>query len=399
MLPNPLSILHVVASPYAGDWAFYPLKLLKERGHRVTLICPSNGPLPQRTRHEGIAVHLVPFPRRLRRVGEALEYCRQLGEILRAEKVDVVHNHLTPANIWGRLAAKLAGVPVRVTQWPGPMALELSVSRRVELATVWMDNGIIAASTATQRIFQKYWHTRKKVHLIYYGFPFDRFDPNLDGSHIRQEFGIASDAPLISLIAYMYSPMPEKQLSGLRQFGGIGLKGHEILIQAAAYVKEQCPQARFLIVGDALVPGEAERYKAKLFQMTADLGLQDTVIFAGKRSDIPSILSASDMVAVPSLSENVGGAVEPLLMEKPVVASNVGGLPDVVLDGKTGFLVPPRDPVALAAAILRMIRLPAATRCQMGQAGRAIVRELFDLEKTVAQTEALYYRLLSQARQ
>lgn len=397
-MSQPLSILHVVGSPYAGDWAFYPLKLLKERGHRVALVCPADGPLPQRAQREGIAVHFVPFPRRLRRVGEAQAYCRQLGKILRTEQVEVVHNHLTPANIWGRLAAKIAGIPVRVTQWPGPLPLEAPVGRRIELATVWMDNGIIAASRATQRIFERYWHTRNKIHLIYYGFPFDRFDPNLDGSHIRREFGIAPDAPLISLIAYMYSPMSEKQLPGLSQFGGIGLKGHEILIQAAARVKEQLPQARFLIVGDALMPGEAERYKAKLFQMTADLGLQDTVIFAGKRSDIPAILSASDMVAVPSLSENVGGAVEPLLMEKPVIASNVGGLPDVVLDGVTGFLVPPRDPVALAQALLKALALPVAERHAMGQRGRTIVQRLFDLQMTVGQTEALYYALLGQAR-
>jgi Glycosyltransferase len=190
-----------------------------------------------------------------------------------------------------------------------------------------LDSAIIASSTATRRIYEACGVMRGRIRLIYYGFPFDPFDPALDGSPIRREFGIAPDAPLVTMIAYMYSPLKERSLRGLNVFDGIGLKGHEILIEAAAHVRTSLPDVRFLIVGDALVPGEAERYKQKLHRMVADLELQQTVLFAGKRTDIPAILAASDVAAVPSLSENVGGAVEPLLMERPVVASAVAGCP------------------------------------------------------------------------
>jgi glycosyltransferase involved in cell wall biosynthesis len=393
---KPLHIVHVVGSAYAGDWAFYPLKILKEAGHQVLLVCPTDGPLPQRVQREGISVHVLPFPARLRRVIEASRCIRQLTRLLRLYRADVVHNHLVPANIWGRIAAWIACVPVRVTQWPGPFHLEIPISRRIEIATAWMDNGIIAASSATRRIYERYWYTRHKVHLIYYGFPFERFDPTIDGSVVRREFGIRPEDSVVTLVAYMYSPLPEEQLPGIRTFDGLGLKGHEILIQAAAEVKKHSSSVRFLIVGDALMPGEAERYKRRLHQLVSDLGLGDTVIFTGKRADIPWVLSASDVVAVPSLSENVGGAVEPLLMEKPVVASDVGGLPDVVIDGETGFLVPPRDPQALAEGILRLLALPPMRRREMGQQGRKIVHDLFDLSRTVAQTENLYYELMDQ---
>jgi len=99
------------------------------------------------------------------------------------------------------------------------------------------------------------------------------------------------------------------------------------------------------------------------------------------------------VAAVPSLSENVGGAVEPLLMERPVVASAVGGLPDVVRDGETGYLVPPRDPGALADALLHTLTLPAAARRAMGRRGRAIVQELFDINRVALNEERIFYQL------
>ncbi|MBO9325452.1 MAG: glycosyltransferase family 4 protein [Roseiflexus sp.] len=390
-----LRIVHIVGSAFAGGWAFHPLCLLRDAGHDVFLICPEEGPLPERTRAAGIPTRIEPFPRRIRHTRSAAAYIARVASWLRCERIDVVHNHLAPTNVWGRLAARVAGVPVRLTQWPGPLPLEIPVSRRIEMALAPLDSAIIASSTATQRIYETCGVMHGRIHLIYYGFPFDPFDPMLDGSPIRREFGIAPDAPLVTMIAYMYSPMKERSLRGLNVFDGIGLKGHEILIEAAAHVRASLPDVRFLIVGDALVPGEAERYKQKLYRIVADLGLQQTVLFAGKRTDIPAILAASDVAAVPSLSENVGGAVEPLLMERPVVASAVGGLPDVVRNGETGYLVPPRDPQALADALLHILSLTPAARRAMGRRGRAIVQELFDLNKTVGQTMHLYEELLS----
>lgn len=389
-----LRIVHIVGSAFAGGWAFHPLCRLRDAGHRVYLICPEDGPLPERTRAAGIPTRIIPFPRRIRHVHTAAAYVARVAAWLRREQIDVVHNHLAPANVWGRLAAFAAGVPVRLTQWPGPLPLEIPISRRIEMALARLDSAIIASSAATQRIYEACGVMRDRIRLIYYGFPFEPFDPTIDGSPIRREFGIAPDAPLVTMIAYMYSPLKERSLRGLNVFGGIGLKGHEILIAAAARVREANPDVRFLIVGDALVPGEAEQYKRRLYQMVADLGLQQTVIFAGKRADVPAILAASDVAAVPSLSENVGGAVEPLLMERPVVASAVGGLPDVVRDGETGCLVPPRDPEALAKALLHVLSLPPVARREMGRRGRAIVQELFDLRTTVRQTEQLYYDIL-----
>jgi glycosyltransferase involved in cell wall biosynthesis len=152
--------------------------------------------------------------------------------------------------------------------------------------------------------------------------------------------------------------------------GGGSLKGHEILLQAAQQVLSQRPDAYFLIVGDGLKPEERGAYPAALRQMAGKLGLGNRVIFTGFRKDVPQILAAVDIPVIPSLTENLGGAVEPLLMEKPVVASHVGGLPDLVINGETGFTVPPRDPNALAVAILRLAALSPEMRRTWGRRGR-----------------------------
>ena len=383
-----LRILHIFGSSYAGHWAFYPLTLLAQMGHTVGAVCPEGGPLVERLRQASIPVSIIPFPRHLRNSRAGWQCIRALRNLFREQQTQVVHCHLVPANLYGRIAAWMARVPVRITQWPGPMPLEAPIARWLDLSTAWMDCAIVASSTATLRIYERYGWTRNKLELIYYGFPTCQFDLAIEGRTVRQEFGIGPSEQVVALIAYMDPPPREPR------FGGISNKGHEILIQAARQVCDSRQGIRFLIVGDSLYPHGADAFKAYLKELVQRLDLGDAVIFTGHRSDIPEILAACDVVAIPSQSENVGGAVEPLLMEKPVVASNVGGLPDVVLDGKTGLLVPPRDPQALAQALLKILALTSEQRQAMGKYGRQIVQSLFELDKTVALTEDLYYRLL-----
>jgi glycosyltransferase involved in cell wall biosynthesis len=386
---RPLNIVHILGSAYAGDWAFAPLKLLAQAGHRVSAVCPSQGPLVERLVQAGIPVDVIPFPRRMRYLGEDWRCVQELCWLFRRRRTQVVHLHLVPANLYGRLAAWFARVPVRVTQWPGPMPLETRIGRWLEMSTAWMDRAIIASSVATRQIYETCHYPQRRIRLIYYGISLEPFDPALDGSSIRREFHVADKELVIALIAYIQPPPRDPR------FGGVSNKGHEVLIQAAREVCNKHKEVKFLIVGDSLYPHSADAFKRSLKDRVHELGLDDAIIFTGFRSDIPSILAAIDIAAVPSQSENVGGAVEPLLMEKLVVASNVGGLPDVVIDGETGFLVPPRDPHALAQAMLRALALPPDVRRRMGQRGRKMAQDLFDLRKTVAQTESLYYELLT----
>ncbi|MGQ9893532.1 MAG: glycosyltransferase [Roseiflexus sp.] len=380
-----LNILYVTGYG-AHEWALHTPRFLAQRGHRVALACPSDSPMERLARQAGLEVYGWKAPRRLKETRTVATAINVLYRLFRQQRPDVVVYYALPVSLWARLAARLAGVPVRLFKPPSLWDLELPHYRLAEYSTAWMDSAILTSSRALARYYRQAPCMRTPVILSYYGFPLERFEPSLDGSGIRHEFGIPSTAPVVTMVAHLIPPV--------RRFDPhCGIKGHEVLIRAACDVVKRLPDARFLVVG-AEPEGTAQgAYEEHLKQLARDHRVDRHVIFTGKRTDIPAILAAGDVAAVPSLSENVGGAVEPLLMERPVVASAVGGLPDVVRDGETGYLVPPRDPGALADALLHTLTLPAAVRRAMGRRGRALVQELFDINRVALTEERIFYQL------
>jgi glycosyltransferase involved in cell wall biosynthesis len=166
-------------------------------------------------------------------------------------------------------------------------------------------------------------------------------------------------------------------------------KGHSYLLEAMTRVQTQRPGTRALLVGDGPLRPEME---AK----AGELDLSETVIFTGIRRDVPEILALLDVFVLPSLWEGLPVALlEAMAAGLPVVATRVGGVPEVVIDGVTGLLVPPRDPEALSETILRLLQ-DSDLRHRMGQAGQERVREHFSVDQMIRKTEALYERLLAE---
>ena len=233
---------------------------------------------------------------------------------------------------------------------------------------------MIASSEAVRRSFIKRGIRKDKIVTIYNGIDFSRFD-SIDRTRardkIRREFDLDDSIYLVGTVARLQR-----------------VKGIECLIEAAKHVMEGIPDARFLIVGDGPQKAELE-YRIK------QLGLSSRFIFAGTRGDVPAILSALDLFVLPSLSEALGIAViEALLMQVPVVATNVGGVPEIVKSGEIGLLVPPKDPIRLGEAIAYMHsnRDEAST---MAQAGERRVREMFEISRLAQKQVGLYEMLLA----
>ena len=356
--------------------------MLSRRGHDILVVCSEDGPLPKRLRQTGIAVEIIPFGgSTVQDIFHILTATIRLIKLLRRYRPDVVHCHLIKAMVVGRIAAAMARVPVCISQLGGPLPLEITPLRYLDLSTAWLDKTIIASSNALCQIYKRYAHTRKKVVLNYYGFDLSQFLEEVDGMEAKQEFSIPPDVPVIGMVAHIYK-------SRLKRFRKIGIKGHEVFLAAVPLVLSVHSDTRFVIVGGETF-GDGT-YMQKLKSMAQHLQVSERVIFTGFRSDVPRLIAAMDLVAVPSLSENVGGAVEPLLMCKPVVASNVGGLPDVVINNRTGLLVPPNDPIALADALNAMLSLPKSAREAMGAIGREEVILRFELAHTIDRLEAIY---------
>ncbi|HEY3099887.1 MAG TPA: glycosyltransferase family 4 protein [Methylomirabilota bacterium] len=206
----------------------------------------------------------------------------------------------------------------------------------------------------------------RKIVVVPNGRDLSVFRPGAGGQAVRKELGIDRATPLIGVIGRL-----EEQ------------KGHVYILEAWPSVLAEFPDARLLLVGDGSL-------RAALERRAQDLGVTGSVLFAGFRSDVPRVLDALDVLALPSLYEGMPlTAIEASAMAKPVVATAVDGTPEVVRDGRTGRLVPPRDVVALSRALRSVLRDPAAAK-RLGSAGRDLVFNRFDLTRQVDATARVY---------
>jgi glycosyltransferase involved in cell wall biosynthesis len=203
---------------------------------------------------------------------------------------------------------------------------------------------------------------------------------------LRQELELSPECRIVGMVAYMYGP---KRYLGQRR----GLKGHEDLIDACKILLKNDPNLRCVIVGG---PWNTAVGYEKQLRRYAQRQCGDRVIFLGTRFDIPDLYADFDVAVHPSHSENVGGAVESLLLGIPTIATRVGGFPDLIRDGETGWLVPAKNPLALASAILEVLnnRDEALKRAQSGQ---RLARDLFDVRNSAAGIKTIYEQILSRS--
>ncbi len=345
---------------------------LLARGYKVSARYSTPGPIAEEINSMGVPV------KRLHRLGriDPILLLRIWREI-RRERPDVVHTHLFKSDFHGRLAARLAGVPVVVStlhnchNW----ARNPVLGRTYGLTARFADE-IIAVSDEVRDHAVRYAHLdEKKVTTIPNAIPIERFmDAKELGPAIRQEFGIPADAPVLGIVARL-----------------TGQKDHENFLHAAALITEKAPRTRFLIAGEGPL-------RASLADLAAALDLAEVVYFTGARKDIPAIYGALDMLVFSSLWEGLPVALlEGMAAGLPVVATEVGGIPGVLEHGVSGIIVPPSDPDALAAACLKLINNPALG-LQMGRAGFAHVKAHYSIDAMVEATSRLYLSLLRKAR-
>lgn len=302
---------------------------------------------------------------------------RPWGTVVRRLRggVDVLHSHKFGSNVWAAGLTSLARPPVFV-------AHEHTWSYSGNRLRILLDRRLIApradAFVAVSRDDQ-----RKMVEIERIPPEKTRFIPNgIDlepapegaGKRIRQELGLGDDQPVIGTVATLRAQ-----------------KALDVLIEAALILREEFTDIVVLIAGGA-DPSAAEE-AARLKTLVDRLGVGETVRFLGPRDDVPSLLSALDVAVISSDYEGSPlSAMEYMEAALPVVATRVGGVPDIVVDGETGFLAPPRDPVAIASAVTRLLAEPDLAR-RMGEAGRRRRRAEFDLSVTVRRVEQLYEEL------
>jgi glycosyltransferase involved in cell wall biosynthesis len=299
---------------------------------------------------------------------------RRLVARAREWGADVLHAHKFGSNVWGALLAPR--IPVRVF-----VAHEHTWSYVGQPHRRFLDRNLIArradAFVAVSREDQRRMIEIERVpaaktRFIANGIP-DLAPPD-SGRDVRGELGLAPGAPVVGVVAI---PRPQKAL--------------DVLVRAAARLREAVPELAVLVVGGTEGPATAE--EERLRGLVGELGLGETVRFLGGRSDVPELLRAFDVAALSSDFEGSPLSVmEYMAASRPVVATRVGGVPDLVEEGVTGLLVEPQEPEALAAALLELLRDPDRA-ARMGVAGRERQQREFSIEATARRIGDLYDEL------
>lgn len=293
---------------------------------------------------------------------------------------DVVCTHMSKAGAVGRVAAWLARVPVRVHTFHGhvfsghfsPAKTRFFVELEKRLARI--STRIIVLGERQQREITALGVGRPEQFVqVPLGLDLSAFlAAEKHSGELRKELAIPQDAPLAAIVARL-----------------VPIKNHAVFLRAAKLVCGSLPAARFLIVGD----GPERR---GLEALTEQLGLKGRVIFLGFRDDLPRIYADCDATVLSSDNEGMPVAlIESLAAATPAVATDVGETREVIRDGESGFVVPPSDPEALAAALLELLRSPERAK-QMGLAGRRHVYPRFSIERLAADTAGLFRSLLQE---
>jgi glycosyltransferase involved in cell wall biosynthesis len=299
--------------------------------------------------------------------------------LVRSLRPDVVHTHMAKAGTVGRLAAAICGVPLVVHTYHGHVfhgyfgSAKTRVFLTIERALATLTHRIVVVGERQRDEIAAFGVApRRKLLPIPLGLELDRFlDAQRRRGELRRELGAPVEAPLVGIVARL-----------------VPIKAHEDFLRAAQLVSQERPAARFLIVGDG------ER-RLQLEALSNSLGLDGVVRFLGWRRDLERVYADLDVVALASRNEGSPVAlIEALASARPVVATAVGGVPEVVLDGQTGLLVPPSDPPALARGILRVLN-DAELALALGSAGRRHVYPRYASRRLVDDIRDLYLRELA----
>lgn len=332
------------------------------------------GSLEERLKEKHIPTRVIGMKGVLDRSGY-----QALKSYLKDMSFDIVHTNILRADLFGRMAAHAVGVPVIISTEHGLHAWEhrgnlvRKIVKWLYLRTVSYNSAIVAVSDAVKESLVSEGIPPGKIHRIYNGVDVNAFAPlpGLERDKMRRYITDDKVCCTIGLVGNLV------ELKGLRYF-----------IEALPPVFEKYPETLVVVVGEGPLRGEMENEVAKE-------PFSGRVKFLGKLSQITGrIMAALDVLVQPSLTESFGlTAAEALSCEVPVVASNVGGLTELIEDGVCGYLVPPRDSRALAGKIIELLDDPDKRRT-FGRAGRERIMNLFQLSSTVDQYLELYKRLL-----
>ncbi len=377
---NLMKILHIVTlSEWGGaQHIVYLLAKYLQAEHDISVACAPGGLLGERLHELGIRVIEIPELCRLPHPFKDLRALWKLYRLIQTEQFDIVHTHSTKAGLLGRFAARLANVSIILFTAHGwafcegrPWLWRWLLAQAERLPALFSTK-IICVSEHDRQLALKFGVApQEKLTVIYNGLDPSPFASSTDPNELRRELGLPPSEKIITMVGRLAPP-----------------KDFETLLAACEGLEH--PSWRLLILGDGPL-------RSRVVRVIGTKGLQNRVLLMGERQDVPRFLQASDIFVLSSRWEGLPLVViEAMLAGLPVVATRVGGVPELVEDGVTGLLVPPKDPRALRRALAQLLSSPELCE-RLGSSGQRRALERFTAEKMIAQVRDLY-RTLESAR-
>ena len=294
----------------------------------------------------------------------------RLWYFIRRHSVDIVHTHSSADSWMASTAARLSPRRPKVVR-----TRHLNATFNVrQIYTLMADRVVTVGGSTREYMIREKGIPPARVVTIPTGVDLAVFDPGRVSGDLREELGIPAHAPVFGTVSVFRR-----------------LKGHQYLLEAAGEILRAVPEAKLLLAGE----GPQEK---NIRNKIEELGIEEAVFLPGLREDIPRVLNTMDVFVFPSLQEALGTAIlEALAMRKAVVASRVGGIPEIIEEGNTGFLVDPEKPAAIAERVIPLLKNPELRR-KLGDQGRRFVEMHYDNRLMVGRLEALYRELMGADR-
>lgn len=377
--------LHLIKTTVGATWALREIQVLIRLGCEIHVALPDRKALYEDYKKAGAHVHIVNIDiasfktSPLAFTKAVIDFRKLVLEI----NPDIIHSHFVGTTYFMRMA--LTGIPIkRIFQVPGPLHLEKIITRKVDVNLANKYDYWIPTCHLSEQYYLQEGIAKDRLTTIFYGSDVSVFNNNHPKGSLRSELNIPDCTKVVGMIAFIYPP--KKWLGQSR-----GLKGHEDLIDAMSIVIKQRKDVVCVIVGGAW--GDSEDYYKQVVEYgKKKLGAK--VYFLGTRQDVPRLYPDFDIAVHPSLSENLGGAAESLLMGIPTIATNIGGFPDIVKEDKTGWLVPPSNPESLARKIVSVLDHPDNAKKVADFGKQKMLREL-DVNNTATQVFDFYKYVMS----
>lgn len=358
------NVLHLCESSDTGGAESVLISMVEgiDKNRYRSLVCLLNdGWLKVELEKRRIETVVIPQPRSL-----DLRWLLEVRRLLKDRDIHVMHSHEFATNVYASVLSWFTGIPVVATAH-GKNYYGEKWRRRVAYRFVARQSAMVAVSDDLKRfLVRQVGIPPSNIRVIHNGIDLGRYAVQERARALRKELGLSSDQRVVGTVANLFA-----------------VKGQTYLLRACRAVARVFPNLVLLVAGEGeqLAPLEKE---------ASDLGIADKVKFLGFRSDVPALLQEMEVFILPSLSEGLPLSVlEALALQKPVVATHVGGIPEIVEDGVTGYLVPPRNPEALAERIILLLSDPQ-TAARFGEVGRKRVEEAFGLEQMIRNYQSLY---------